>query len=346
MTEEKLIKFLNNQCTDEEIDEIISWSQEDAFNEESMKWGLSAWNSYQVEDDLMDDKKFTLLFDRIQERIALESEKQNRNKQRKLSLITWLTRVAAILLLPLLIFMFYTLSETANIKTELSQLTTIPVDTMEVIVPLGSRTVVQLSDGSVVHLNYGSTLRYPQTFIGNTREVLLIGEGYFEVSHNPQKPFIVKTSKLNVKALGTEFNVMAYSDSDEIETTLVNGKVELETLGVMEPGQHVNYNSKTKEVSSSKGSTEKYTAWKEGKLIFDEASILEVAEKLSRKFNVLIDVKDDMKKYSYTVTFDDEPLFQILDLMTIATPVRYKLQPREKLPDGSYSKQKITFERK
>lgn len=139
-----------------------------------MKWGLSAWNSYQAEDDLMDDKKFTLLFDRIQERIALESEKQNRNKQRKSSLMTWLTRVAAILLLPLLIFMFYTLSETANIKTELAQLTTIPVDTMEVIVPLGSRTVVQLSDGSVVHLNYGSTLKYPQTFIGITREVLLI----------------------------------------------------------------------------------------------------------------------------------------------------------------------------
>ena len=84
--------------------------------------------------------------------------------------------------------------------------------------------------------------------------MLLTGEGYFDVAHNPEKPFIVKTGELNVRALGTAFNVLAYLGSDEVETTLVNGKVVLEkdgtagtikTIGALEPGQHVNYNVKT-----------------------------------------------------------------------------------------------------
>ncbi len=346
MTEEIIKRFLNNQCTDSEVDEIIRWSHEEAFKEESLKWGFSAWSSYQDDESSLDDEKLSLLFDKIQEKIAFETERQEKLKQRKSLLITWATRVASILLLPLIIYLFFTQSEAGKMKSELAQIKSLSTDTLEVIVPTGSRSVVQLSDGSLVHLNYGSRLKYPQIFAGDVREVMSAGEGYFEVAHNPKKPFIVKTSRLDIKALGTEFNVMAYPDRDIVETTLVNGKVVLENIGTMVPGQHVEYNAITNNISSSKGNIEKYVAWKEGKLIFDEASIIEVADKLSRKFNVHIEVKNDIKNFTYTVTFDDEPLLQILDLMAIATPVRYKLQPREKLPDGSYSKQEITFERK
>jgi ferric-dicitrate binding protein FerR (iron transport regulator) len=235
------------------------------------------------------------------------------------------------------------------------QYANLSVDSIEVIAPVGSRTVVQLSDGSTVHLNYGSKLKYPQNFIGETRVVNLIGEGYFEVAHNPDKPFIVNTTRLNVKALGTVFNVLAYPDEGNIETTLVEGKVVLEqsengfktkSIGAMEPGQHVNYNLNTGVVSSTKGSVEKYIAWKNGKMVFEDTPITRIAERLSRMFNVDIEVADDIKDYIYTVTFVDEPLFQILDLMTIATPVSYKALPRKKLPDGTFTKQKIIIERK
>ena len=137
----------------------------------------------------------------------------------------WLTRAAAILLIPVLGFLFYTLSEKKSIST---QYAAAAVDSLEIIAPIGSRTVVQLSDGSTVHLNYGSKIKYPQFFSGETREIELEGEGFFEVAHNPEKPFIVKIRTLNVKALGTAFNVLAYSDDDVIETTLLNGKVVLE----------------------------------------------------------------------------------------------------------------------
>ena len=259
---------------------------------------------------------------------------------------------AAILLLPVLAFLFYTLSEKSF---EPAMYANMAVDSVEIIAPIGSRTVVQLSDGSEVHLNYGSKIKYPQNFIGNTREVLLSGEGYFNVARNPEKPFIVKTRQLNIKALGTALNVWAYPDEDVIKTTLVNGKVVLEqteidgepkTIGTMVPGQHVNYNIKTGAVSSSKGDIAKYIAWKDGKLVFENESIRQVADRLSRMFNVDIEVSDNIKEYTYTVTFVDEPLFQILDLMTLATPVSYKALPRKKLPDGTFSKQKVVIEKR
>lgn len=355
MTKDKIIKFLNNRCTDAELDEIIQWANSEAFSEESMAWGFSHWNVYREDGNTGDNKRFSAIFDKIQERITVESRMRDNRKSGKQLFLLRLTKAAAILLLPALAFLFYTLAEISAIKRGSVPLANLPADSLEVIAPIGSRTVVQLSDGSVVHLNAGSRLKYPQTFKGSTREVKLTGEGYFEVAHNAERPFIVKTGGLNVRALGTAFNVLAYPDVDEVETTLVEGKVVLERadptggtapLEGMLPGQHVNYNRNTGAVARSAGNVEKYVAWKDGKLIFDETTIAEAADKLGRMFNVAIVVKDDIKDYTYTVTFEDEPLFQILDLMTIATPVRYKALPREKLPDGAFSKQKIILERK
>lgn len=261
-------------------------------------------------------------------------------------------RAAAILLLPVLAVLFYTLTENISIK---SQYTSAAADSLEIIAPVGSRSVVQLSDGSQVHLNYGSKIKYPLFFSGETRDVVLEGEGFFEVAHNPEKPFIVKVGDIHVKALGTEFNVLAYPEDNVIQTTLVNGKVVLEQsvadgesklIGSMVPGQHVKYNWETETISSSKGSVERYIAWKDGKLIFEDTPISEVADKLSRMFNVDIEVDKEIEDYIYTVTFNNEPLFQILDLMTIATPVKYTSLPRKKLSDGTYSKQKIIITKK
>ena len=222
------------------------------------------------------------------------------------------------------------------------------------IAPIGSRTVVQLSDGTEINLNYGSKIKYPRTFTGDTRGITLSGEGYFNVAHNPEKPFVVKTGTLDVKALGTEFNVQAYPGDDAISTTLINGKVVIEktdenqttTVGAMAPGQHVEYQLKTGQIISTKGATDKYTAWKEGRMMFDNTPIAEVASELSRKFNVDIELAEDIHYLTYTVTFADDPLYLILDLMTETTPVTYKRYPRLKLPDGSFSKQKIRIEKR
>ena len=353
MKKETIIKYFDNRCSNEELREVIRWAEKRALEKESLELAYDEWKSFHTEENKDDDEKFRNLFDKIQQRIdnkVPEYKKANTQQLTLPILTTWFTRAAAILLIPVLVFLFYTLAQKEIETKEFANLAT---DSLEIVAPIGSRTIVQLSDGTEVHLNYGSRIKYPQKFSGNTREVILSGEGFFDVTHNPAKPFIVKTAKLNVKVLGTSFNVMAYPDKDEVEATLVKGKVVLEqnegaqtkTIGSMVPGQHVSYNVKTGAVYSSQGNIEKYTSWKDGKLIFEDALITQVAEKLSRMFNVDIEVSDDIKDYIYTVTFVDEPLFQILDLMTIATPVTYDALPRKKLPDGTFSKQKIIIQK-
>ena len=121
MTKNKIIKFLNNRCTSGELEEIIRWTNTEAFSEEGTRWAFDDWRSYREEGNAEDDEKFSLLFDKIQQKINSESRKNKNTETWKPVFITWLTRAAAILLLPVLAFLFYTLSENAEIKMESAQ---------------------------------------------------------------------------------------------------------------------------------------------------------------------------------------------------------------------------------
>jgi len=347
MTIELLKKYLNNRCNEKEVEEVIQWMKKQSFSNESKLFGETDWQEYQEEDSIVAEDKLDSLLDKIHHKIHLETHTQIPAK--KIKLVSWLSKAAAVLLIPALAFLFFTLTENRQLN---DQLALTAVDSIEVIAPVGSRTVVQLSDGSTVHLNYGSRIKYPQNFIGETREVNLIGEGYFEVAHNPENPFIVKTGEINIKALGTTFNVDAYPETNKIAITLVKGKVvlekilkngELDNLGALVPGQYASFDTSSGKIVSSQGNIEKYIAWIDGKLVFDNEPICSIANTLSRMFNAEFEISDDIKDYTYTVTFVDEPLSQILDLMSIATRVNYKMLPRTKNPDGTFSKQKIVL---
>ena len=353
MNKDLIIKYLNNRCTEKELDEVCQWIETQSANQESRDQVFGIWEGYHDEDNVADDEKLIALFDKIQQKIETGTGRTTRLRLASRSVfVSMLTKAAAIILVPVLAFLLYTLSER---KSDLQAVSQMATEYLEVFAPIGSRTLVHLPDGTEVHLNYGSTLKYPPVFYGETREVTLMGEGYFDVAQNQDKPFIVRTGNLGIKAVGTEFNVQSYPDDGAISTTLVEGKVILERhlangktepLGAMQPNQHVIYHPKSGDVTSSMGKVENYISWKEGKMIFEDTPIEEVAQKLSRMFNVDIEVDDNIKDYYYTVTFVDEPLYQILDLMTIATPVSYKALPRKKMPDGTFSKQKILIERK
>lgn len=351
MTKELLIKFLNDHCTDDELKEVIQWVKKDSLSTLGRNLALQEWENSRGIEGLPDKREFESLLKKIHQKIIISYFKKNNNRPIS-RLAAWLTKAAAILLLPVLGLVIYNIYSSPERITDNAGLT---VDTLQIVTPVGSRTVIQLSDGSEVFLNHGSKLKYPQKFTGKTREVDLSGEGFFKVAHNPEKPFQVKTGKVKINALGTQFNVMAYPDDKVIATTLVKGKVIVEqttregsfvSIGKMVPGQHLVYNVENGFTKTSKGKIEKYISWKDGKTIFDNESITQVAERLSRMFNVEIKVANDIKDYTYTVTFVDEPLFQILDLMKIATPVKYRTLSRKKLQDGTFSKQVIFLEKR
>lgn len=350
MTKELLEKYLNNKCTSKEVDEVINWIKQESHYFESQKFAKSNWQKFNEEQSVVSNEKLDVLLDKIHHKINIDNSSTNRKRRNKL--LGWVLKTAAILLIPVLSFLFFTIAENNRLTNQISS---IAVDSLEVIAPVGSRTIVELSDGTTVHLNYGSRIKYPQNFFGETRNVTLSGEGYFEVAHNPEKPFVVNVGDINVRALGTVFNVMAYPKDGKIETTLLNGKVVLEqlngngtpkTFANLVPGQHIEYDKETTALTSSNGNVENYIAWKDGKLIFDNVPLNRIADRLSRIFNVEIQVSKDVEKYRYTVTFIDEPLFQILDLLSEATPIIYKTFPRSKNPNGAFSKQKIIIEKR
>ncbi|GAA3959416.1 FecR family protein [Mucilaginibacter dorajii] len=164
-----------------------------------------------------------------------------------------------------------------------------PVTYNTISTPRGGQYQVILPDGSKVWLNAASSLKYPTSFAGNERNVQLTGEAYFEVAKNPQKPFKVSVNDLNVKVLGTHFNIMAYNDEDAIKTTLLEGSVQLTAGGrssMLKPDQQGIV--KDSHINVVDVEAEKFVAWKNGYFEFNRASILDVMKQLSRWYDMQV----------------------------------------------------------
>jgi ferric-dicitrate binding protein FerR (iron transport regulator) len=165
--------------------------------------------------------------------------------------------------------------------------------------PKGGQYQLTLSDGSKVWLNAASSLRFPATFSGNERKVELTGEGYFEVAHNPSKPFIVTKNNVEIKVLGTHFNVNAYDDEDVIKTTLLEGSVKV-TKGnkstLITPGEQAivsNSSTTTFSINVKKDvDLDEAIAWKNGKFIFQDADIKSIMRQLEHWYDVSV-IYDD-----------------------------------------------------
>ena len=338
-----LNKFANNKCNPQEVDEVLSWMQQ--ADQQSVQDVLRQYWGKIGRDKSFGDTLVQQRLDRIHHRIniiqseKIEAEKIRLLPSKKMHVLQMLSRVAAVLLIPFLSIFIY---------TQVFQPSFIANN--EIISPPSARTFLELSDGTKVWLNHGSKMVYPQTFTGKTRHVTLIGEGYFEVAHNPSKPFIVESEGMLVKAVGTVFNVKAYSDGSDFETILRNGKVlvqkkldgKVSTVCKMDPGQHFSLDLSTSRYTLKTENSYKYVAWKDGKLVFDNDHLDKVAERLSQWYNVDVILKDPgLKELTYNATFIDENLSQVLEMMKVVLPITYVEVKREKNKDGSYKKEKI-----
>jgi ferric-dicitrate binding protein FerR (iron transport regulator) len=267
---------------------------------------------------------------------------------RKTNLLQFMQRAAAVLLLAGLFSSAYIYYHNSVLLHNYSEQ---PVIVQEISTIFGTRSKFQLPDGTTVCLNSGSKLIFPLEFKGNSRKVTLVGEAFFEVAPNPAKPFIVKTSEINVKVLGTVFNLQAYPESKEINTTLVQGKVVLERessgvskqLAELRPMDRAVFNLNEKVIKISvEEDIDKFIAWKDGKLVFFNDPIEKVAEKLGNWYNVVVKINNNvLKRYRFTATFTDEPIEQVLDLLSKSSPIRYQIKKAARLSDNSYSKREI-----
>lgn len=360
MNKALLEKYCNNCCSHDELHTVLSWFQESAGTPEGKALLFKFWEELPTGEDNA-DINFELLLDKIHHEVNLSRSKKLlkiagnnpvRDRKRE-NFVKVLTRVAAILLLPVLcftIYISYRYQSSNHLQVAANQ------SFNEVFSSVDAITKVTLPDGTNVWLNHSSSLKYPSSFHGNFRTTELNGEAYFEVAHNSKLPFIVKTGDIQIKAFGTTFNVMSYSDETQIETSLIEGRVDLEFIQPdgkiaprlkMKPNNIAIYNKSNKGISTRFIPDDRYFSWKEGKLVFNKEPLGEVAKKLSRWFNVDVQIKDpELLDLTYTATFVHETLPQVLELVALVSPISYSISNRDKRDDGTFSKRKIVLSRK
>jgi len=208
----------------------------------------------------------------------------------------------------------------------------------EIVVPRGNRTLVALPDGSKVWISNGSKLIYPERFVSDTRNVLLEGEGFFEVTHDSDHPFIVTVGEERIKVLGTKFAVIAYPDDDQIKTELISGKIQFDIHTgnakneyksfMVKPSHSLVYDKASGKVSESVIPDGFYAYWLEGIYRFQNETFESLAKKIERIYNVQVIFEDDQyKSRTFTGTFNiDDNIYTIMEAFKNASgkPFSYK----------------------
>lgn len=247
-------------------------------------------------------------------------KRMHATSHRKIQLLKY-----AALLIPFLLFI--SLSFYKNKRTNLFQKT----EMVDVYVPKGEHRHLILQDGTSIFLGPDSHLYYPRHFNFKEREVNFIGEAYFDVAKNSNWPFLIKIGDLNLKVVGTSFNVMAYSKALEIKVNLDKGKVYMKSVSSarevqIRVGECFVYSKLTKTIKqdyqANKGSY--YCNWKNGMIIFNDTKLKTVLNVLSLKFNTKFNIKDSsICKFTYTIHIENKSLESSLNDLESITPIRF-----------------------
>ena len=351
------VSYLKGESTADETGELISWIKMSRANKRYFDEYCEIWISAKV---ALKNPGFNVQqgFWKFRQRIKI-NEDSGASGNRTYSFKTIL-RYAAIIIITFSIsgFLFYNTGKSRATKPEKRF--------SELIVPMGSKAMFTLIDGTVVTLNAGSRLKYDNMFGVNERVVQLEGEGYFKVARDAGRPFIVKTSYLNLRALGTEFNVKAYTDDNTIETTLVEGSVKIETVKsknnnevvVLKPNQKFTFykeDSKLADKTSLTGNAKLSSpnhvsvkgpaevvklvekdvnvtpiiSWKENRWIFEKKTLSDIAVDLERRFDVKIIFQSErLKSITFTGIILAEPIEQVLKVMSVSAPIDFKMEGR------------------
>ena len=198
------------------------------------------------------------------------------------------------------------------------------------IVPRGGEYNVELADGTLVYLNAESELQYPVTFIGESREVTLRGEAYFKVTKNNEKPFIVKSDDLSVQVWGTEFNLNTLNQEGYYAATLVEGSVEVKVPGrhsvFLEPSQQARVDCTTSDITCLKVNTLPYTAWKDGKFVFNHEDMQHITMRLEKWYDVEFTYSEEtlknLKVFGVISRYED--ITKVLKLLSATRLVSFR----------------------
>ncbi|HKZ37877.1 MAG TPA: FecR domain-containing protein [Chryseolinea sp.] len=311
-------RYTDGCSTDEERQELILLIDQLPEDHVSLKLWEELWEATKEKKSIDASKARRILH------TILESDRSRVSDIKKFSWTINL-RVAAVFTLLVTCFSIYYYVNSDPVGLSVSESSSLRV-----------KQQITLPDGSLVILNEGSTLDYPPTFNNKlTREVILKGEGFFDIKHDPSKPFIVHSGKLKTTVIGTAFNISAYDSSKNITVTVARGKVKVsddtEVIGILSMDQQLTFNTKRNTSTQQKIDSKKSTAWVEADIFFDEVTFEEAISLLEKRFNLKIKFNNDkLRTCRFTATFiSGEELEHILTVICEFNNARHR-----KLSDG------------
>lgn len=275
----------------------------------------------------------------IHHRIRLKQSEKGKSKVYRL--YRWTSRVAAILFVPLLAVSLFLVLDGHPEKERAVML--------QITAPQGARVNFELPDGTTGTLNSGTRLNYSSAFSEN-RHVELVGEAWFDVAKDKRHPFLIDVNENRITVTGTRFSLAAYPADKITELVLEEGKVLFESATLntaleIVPGQRVT--EKYGQVEREEVETWKYTAWKEGKLVFRNDSMVELARRISRWYNVDVEIRDEgLEEYKFRGVFEDDSLEEVLRLLRMTSPIDYEIHDRKLNADGSFSRKQVILTQK
>lgn len=329
----QLEHILSGKLTESEKDDLHGYILNSFEDSELEIMMYEHWSSIKNEDVISDEIQILTLKNKILSKI--NQQKKSTEKELRLFPEKWnnyLLRIAAMLFIPLLlgsILVFYQMDKQLNKQSSIVM--------QKVTATPGSRVHFTLPDSTEVWLNSGSTLEFPLNLNHqDQRMVKLVGQGYFQVAHDKDHPFFVEIELMNVKVLGTAFDVSNYTEDRQISSTLEEGSIVLmskqgKEIANLQPGQQAILDKNTNKLVVTSVETALSTSWKDGKLIFRNTSLFDVMNQLERWFNCEIHIDPELtkSKLRYTATIQDETLGEVLKMIEISTSVKTRIEKRE-----------------
>ncbi|MFA7290020.1 MAG: FecR family protein [Melioribacteraceae bacterium] len=206
----------------------------------------------------------------------------------------------------------------------------------------GEKAEITLPDNSKVILNSESTLRYPETFSENSRDIFLSGEAYFEVTHNDKQKFNVHSAGYSTTVLGTKFNVSAFSDEENITISLLEGKVKISpdhNKGIeakknifLSPNQQWVYNQNNKQSEINSFNPENAIGWKDNIMTFENVPLEKVFTKLERAYGVKFQLEGNSKNQNITTKFNGDSIWLVAEVIKRTTGLNYKSITKNNIP--------------
>ncbi|NVO21060.1 MAG: FecR domain-containing protein [Bacteroidetes bacterium] len=315
----EITRYITGDCTPDDRRVISGLIDTDPLYQQEYKELNQVWNHTGIKSIPVFD--VNVAWSSVEERISkAPSRRIHRiqpvhNQVRKIA--GYALRIAAVLLIGIAIFQF--LVPHTSFKTIASG--------TSVAAPLS------LADGSTIFLNSSSSIKFPEKFGGNKREVYFWGEAFFEIAHDPTRPFIIETGETRIKVLGTSFNVKAYPKTNRIEVVVNSGKVLFyhvdkndHILGqvILLKGDKGVYFRNTGQITRLLNDEPNYLSWKTGLLVFSETSLDKVLTAVGQKYGVTFNMADkDLSQLKLTATFDNETLDAVLEVLQLVHNLQF-----------------------